>query len=697
MSMHGSGSAPMVIAMENRRIPNGFDDRGPIRLGSTGSPTKRITVATIPSTPRDVSLQTRLKADELFMRWLSLPETETMVTSLVKDFEQSTNPLVHTNLQPILSPRSPLHSPRGQHSPRSPRSSNTDLNFGGNRLRTDSPEGREPSRPTSQSSDSFTAGCEGARKDSSTLNRALQKLQISATKTKGPDSVESAAEKSRSGRERSHSSPQPIQRSPSPNSGMRTPIGDGSIFLISIPGYENATLRPGALADQIPRFFFPLGRGNTKRDIELAQRDLARVRCFFTSTGGSGLGDSMRRLTVDAFTSVTQGLGLSRYLNRCLFNRCTAMEVSSTDGLRPSLSSSSMVTFAGLTKAWKEICLTAGRNEALRTFWIIHGGQEPEQRSSDGKKGYDKNGVTPEDLLVVAQEVVQNHPGLAFLKETPEFQEKYMETVVNRIFYDVNRSWSGKISEREWEMSNVTAILKYLEEEDDINQILDYFSYEHFYVIYTRFLELDTDHDFRITARDLTRYDDGSLSPLIVERIVNSGAVKRKDNPRDSLNFDEFVWFILSVEHKSHPTAREYWFRCMDLDGDGLLSFYELEQMYSQQLERLDEDEQVPFEDMLCQMLDLIKPAQDGYVTLSDIKHCNMADAFFDVFFDFNKFIENEQRDSRNRAPQDSEEMQLTEWDKFARVEYDRLAAEGEYGDGSYWTDMGSGDYYQGL
>ncbi len=43
------------------------------------------------------------------------------------------------------------------------------------------------------------------------------------------------------------------------------------------------------------------------------------------------------------------------------------------------------------------------------------------------------------------------------------------------------------------------------QEEDDINRVLKYFSYEHFYVIYCKFWELDTDHDFLISRDDLAR------------------------------------------------------------------------------------------------------------------------------------------------------------------------------------------------
>lgn len=52
-------------------------------------------------------------------------------------------------------------------------------------------------------------------------------------------------------------------------------------------------------------------------------------------------------------------------------------------------------------------------------------------------------------------------------------------------------------------------MISLLEEEDDINVITDYFSYEHFYVIYCKFWELDTDHDLVIDKHDLLGYAEG--------------------------------------------------------------------------------------------------------------------------------------------------------------------------------------------
>lgn len=131
------------------------------------------------------------------------------------------------------------------------------------------------------------------------------------------------------------------------------------------------------------------------------------------------------------------------------------------------------------------------------------------------------------------------------------------------------------------------------------------------------------------------------------------------------MSYTDFVWFLLAEEDKTHATAIEYWFRCMDIDGDGILSMYELEYFYEEQQHRMEQlgIETLPFEDCLCQvgflkflwcchctiiclqMLDMIKPMKSDCITLSDLKRCKMTPIFFDTFFNLEKYMEHEQRD----------------------------------------------------
>jgi serine/threonine-protein phosphatase 2A regulatory subunit B'' len=99
--------------------------------------------------------------------------------------------------------------------------------------------------------------------------------------------------------------------------------------------------------------------------------------------------------------------------------------------------------------------------------------------------------------------------------------------------------------------------------------------------------------------------------------------------------------------------------------------------------------EPVLFEDILCQMSDMLSPREQGRITLRDLRRCKLAGNFFNVLFNLNKFIAFETRDPF-LIRQEREEPHLTEWDRFARAEYIRLSMEEEEGmadGGEIWDD----------
>jgi len=71
--------------------------------------------------------------------------------------------------------------------------------------------------------------------------------------------------------------------------------------------------------------------------------------------------------------------------------------------------------------------------------------------------------------------IMEVHPGLEFLKATPEFQDRYSDTVIQRIFYGVDKNDDGRISLREFKQSNLFDALKHLDSEEDINKVTQHF------------------------------------------------------------------------------------------------------------------------------------------------------------------------------------------------------------------------------
>lgn len=292
--------------------------------------------------------------------------------------------------------------------------------------------------------------------------------------------------------------------------------------------------------------------------------------------------------------------------------------------------------------------------------------------------------ILRDDFLPYIKALLNDHPGLEFLSNHAEFQEKYAVTVITRIFYSVNKCHSGRITSRQVRRSDLLESFSLVDEEEDINKVTRYFSYEHFYVLYCRFWELDHDRDYRITREDLLKYGDHSLSHMIVDRIFDSAPrpFEQDSVDREHLSYEEFIYFMLSEEDKSNEVSVRYWFNCVDVDGDGKLNNMEMRSFYAVQLHRMQcmGHEIVPFEDMLCQMMDMIKPKNSDYLVVEDFMQpeCSqVSGALFDALFNLNKYLLFEQRDPFVERQKREDEFD-TDWDRFACIDYNRLAMEEE-------------------
>lgn len=294
------------------------------------------------------------------------------------------------------------------------------------------------------------------------------------------------------------------------------------------------------------------------------------------------------------------------------------------------------------------------------------------------------NYLSQADFKPIIQELLATHPGLEFLKGTPEFQERYAETVIYRIFYYVNRSANGRLTLRELKRGNLIAAMQHLDEEEDINKVLRYFSYEHFYVVYCKFWELDVDHDFLIDKENLIRYGNHALTYRIVDRIFSQAPRKFTSKIEGKMGYEDFVYFMLSEEDKTSEPSLEYWFKCMDLDENGVLTYNEMQYFYEEQLHRMEcmAQEPVLFEDILCQMVDMITPEREDCITLRDLKRSKLSGNVFNILFNLNKFMAFESRDPF-LIRQEREDPSLTEWDRFAHKEYIRLSMEEDGEDAS--------------
>ncbi|XP_024399888.1 serine/threonine protein phosphatase 2A regulatory subunit B''alpha isoform X2 [Physcomitrium patens] len=393
------------------------------------------------------------------------------------------------------------------------------------------------------------------------------------------------------------------------------------------------------IRESIPQFYFPKGPPTSK---EAYFECLDRVNRIFSGYPNG--------LPLSAFMPVTKEIcKLPSYFSSVLFQK---LDINRTG----------LVTKERLISDWLDQNMLVA-DGATRIFTVL--------------KQHDTDYLTQDDFRPILRELLLTHQGLEFLHDTPEFQDRYAETVIFRIFYHCNKGGNGRLLLREIKRSHLFATLQQVDVEEDINKVLNYFSYEHFYVIYCKFWELDSDHDFVIDKDDLLRYGNHALTYRIVERIFSQVPRRFRSGVEGKMGYEDFVWFILSEEDKSSETSLEYWFKCVDLDCDGVITPNEMHHFYEEQVHRVEcmAQEPVLFEDIVCQMSDMIKPKKDGHLTLRDLKNCKLSGNFFNILFNLNKFVAFETRDPF-LIRMEREDPTLTEWDRFAHAEYIRLAME---------------------
>jgi Ca2+-binding EF-hand superfamily protein len=109
-----------------------------------------------------------------------------------------------------------------------------------------------------------------------------------------------------------------------------------------------------------------------------------------------------------------------------------------------------------------------------------------------------------------------------------------------------------------------------------------------------------------ISVSELARYGKEELTMSMIKRVMQGcGRPFRYGPNSEMMSYEDFIWFILSVEEKSTPQAIEYWFRCLDIDGDGVISLIELSHFYEDQYDRMlcsRGSDLWKFEDFVCSL-----------------------------------------------------------------------------------------------
>jgi len=566
------------------------------------------------------SLLVKSKLNEFFWEWLCLPESQKIVRQTIQ-FAKGEVSRDEALLENFPSPYfSVVHG---------------------------SPSGR-PTPP-------------GSPQSRSAHRHGLLASSDSASGAGTPLSIDSSSPSSAS-----PTSPTPGQSQP--HAGPTSPVGRSTLRDVPSPApvlntetSEGGGRLPGGLSKVIPRFWWPL---RTKPQDVLPLETRQKIHDQFVQQNITEITTYQQLEPI-----VTEVFGLAKYFVLPIFHKIKVFYDIVDDSAKSKttlLASSPIPITEQMVVGWAQGKIQP--DDLVLSFLYV-------------LKSEHNEWIEREDFSIFLTAILLTHPGLDFLQDTQEFQDRYADTVIIRIFYVYDRKDVGRIylSDLRRYKPSVIETCSQLAEHDDIKSVRDYFSYEHFYVIYCTFWELDSDHDFLLDKDDLLKYDGHALSRRAIDRIFSEIPAKFTSAVPGKMGYEDFIRFLLCDQDRSTERSMEYWFHLFDLDGDCCIRDYEMKYFYEEQVQRMEclSYETISFADIMCQMNDMISPKKEGQFALTDFKkRSKFAGTFFSLFSSLNKFLTFEHRDPFLAKQELLDNPSFTDWDRWCAQEYLRLATE---------------------
>ena len=147
--------------------------------------------------------------------------------------------------------------------------------------------------------------------------------------------------------------------------------------------------------------------------------------------------------------------------------------------------------------------------------------------------------------------------------------------MIELLFFKADADTDGRLSLRDFSQSGFLENLEQLDERNQCSEQFNFFSYDYFYVICCIFNELDVDENGLIGRQEIEHYCRHSISVLTLDRLFAGAAMPLSGKgEQPQMTYEDFVRFILVEEDKGSSTAIHFWFRLLDLDGDGALTLF---------------------------------------------------------------------------------------------------------------------------
>ena len=163
----------------------------------------------------------------------------------------------------------------------------------------------------------------------------------------------------------------------------------------------------------------------------------------------------------------------------------------------------------------------------------------------------------------------------------------------------------------------------------------NWFSTETAFMIYSQFVQLDTNRDGLVKAEDIVEFNDGGLTMAFaqaVERVIGKG---------QGLNYERFLLFALSLYHLDTSAAKRVYFDILDGQNKGYLDKETVDVFTKEIAEKCSTKEKKFDHANITQLVfDSIQPRESTKIVVEDFIRMGRGGLVLNIMTDYHAFEE---------------------------------------------------------
>ncbi|ORY26412.1 EF-hand [Rhizoclosmatium globosum] len=236
-------------------------------------------------------------------------------------------------------------------------------------------------------------------------------------------------------------------------------------------------------------------------------------------------------------------------------------------------------------------------------------------------------------------------PSLKLDSLNPSVHQYYICSSVRKFLFFMDPLKRGKIAIQKILLSPILTELFELREPElpEDYERTNWFSAFSALKIYGQYLSLDTDQNGMISRSEMSKFNNGTLTDLYLDRVY-----EERQTRRGNMDYKTFVDFVLAIENPNAPESITYQFKLLDVKAQGYLDDFTIGYLFKSVVEKMISfgHEPVHVADVVNEVFDMANPKVGDKITLEDLLKCGVGGTITTILTDCRGFWAYDNRES---------------------------------------------------